>query len=121
SGRISPRRARSCAPWTTALTWARPRVCRAVASRGSASTASVRGTRRRGSSMPAPWARAAVVSCGRGLVWPWPRVAVAEADGNRTRLTRIPDHAGFEDREGHQPPERLHQELQPPERLHQEP
>src|SRR5690242_18653893 len=29
----------------------------------------------------------------------------AEADGNRTRLTRMPGHTGFEDREGHQPPE----------------
>jgi hypothetical protein len=28
---------------------------------------------------------------------------VAEADGNRTRLTRMPGHSGFEDREGHQP------------------
>src|SRR5690349_14810137 len=32
---------------------------------------------------------------------------MAEADGNRTRLTRIPGHTGFEDREGHQPPEHL--------------
>jgi hypothetical protein len=30
-------------------------------------------------------------------------VAVAEADGNRTRLARIPGHTGFEDREEHQP------------------
>ena len=35
-------------------------------------------------------------------------VQVAEADGNRTRLTRIPGHTGFEDREGHQAPKRLH-------------
>jgi hypothetical protein len=32
---------------------------------------------------------------------------LAEADGNRTRLARVPGHTGFEDREGHQPPERL--------------
>src|SRR5450759_140356 len=35
-------------------------------------------------------------------------VRMAEADGNRTRLTRIPGHTGFEDREGHQAPVRLH-------------
>jgi hypothetical protein len=34
-------------------------------------------------------------------------VLVAEADGNRTRLTRIPGHIGFEDRGEHQLPERL--------------
>ena len=32
------------------------------------------------------------------------RRGVAEADGNRTRLARIPDHDGFEDRGGHQAP-----------------
>jgi len=32
---------------------------------------------------------------------------VAEADGNRTRLTEILGHTGFEDREGHQAPTRL--------------
>lgn len=32
---------------------------------------------------------------------------MAEADGNRTRLTRFPGHAGFEDREVHQQPKRL--------------
>ena len=36
---------------------------------------------------------------------------MAEADGNRTRLTRLPGHTGFEDREEHQPPERLLQHL----------
>lgn len=35
-------------------------------------------------------------------------VWVAEADGNRTRQTRMPGHTGFEDREGHQAPIRLH-------------
>jgi len=29
---------------------------------------------------------------------------LAEADGNRTRLTEILGHVGFEDREGHQAP-----------------
>ncbi|MCW2501744.1 MAG: hypothetical protein JWO79_28 [Actinomycetia bacterium] len=38
---------------------------------------------------------------------------MAEADGNRTRLARIPGHSGFEDREGHQPPERLHEHPKP--------
>jgi len=37
---------------------------------------------------------------------------LAEADGNRTRSTRIPGHTGFEDREGHQAPERLHVAIQ---------
>jgi hypothetical protein len=32
---------------------------------------------------------------------------LAEADGNRTRLARMPGHDSFEDCEGHQPPERL--------------
>src|SRR5947199_9703590 len=32
---------------------------------------------------------------------------MAEADGNRTRLTRVPGHIGFEDRGGHQAPTRL--------------
>src|SRR6478736_3021908 len=35
------------------------------------------------------------------------RTTLAEADGNRTRLTRMPGHTGFEDREGHQAPARL--------------
>ena len=35
------------------------------------------------------------------------RTPLAEADGNRTRLTRMPGHTGFEDREGHQAPSRL--------------
>src|ERR1035437_9218271 len=39
-------------------------------------------------------------------------VRMAEADGNRTRLTRIPGHTGFEDREGHQAPVRLHVTIQ---------
>ena len=34
-------------------------------------------------------------------------VRVAEADGNRTRLTEILGHYGFEDRGEHQLPERL--------------
>jgi hypothetical protein len=34
-------------------------------------------------------------------------VGVAEVDGNRTRLARVPGHTGVEDREGHQPPEHL--------------
>jgi hypothetical protein len=33
--------------------------------------------------------------------------ALAEADGNRTRLTEILGHVGFEDRGGHQTPRRL--------------
>jgi len=33
---------------------------------------------------------------------------LAEADGNRTRLTEILDHVGVEDRGGHQAPRRLH-------------
>ena len=32
---------------------------------------------------------------------------MAEADGNRTRLTEILGHVGFEDRGGHQTPRRL--------------
>ena len=32
---------------------------------------------------------------------------MAEADGNRTRLTEILGHVGFEDRGGHQAPLRL--------------
>jgi len=35
---------------------------------------------------------------------------VAEADGNRTRLTGILGHADFEDQEGHQAPRRLREE-----------
>jgi hypothetical protein len=35
------------------------------------------------------------------------KALVAEADGNRTRLTEILGHTGFEDREGHQAPTRL--------------
>src|SRR3954453_18576147 len=34
-------------------------------------------------------------------------VPLAEADGNRTRLTEVLGHVGFEDRGGHQLPERL--------------
>ena len=34
--------------------------------------------------------------------------AVAEADGNRTRQAEILGFTGFEDREGHQAPVRLH-------------
>ena len=33
---------------------------------------------------------------------------MAEADGNRTRLAELLGHVGFEDREGHQAPVRLH-------------
>src|SRR4029453_13918499 len=43
SGWISPRRARSWTATTTSFTTARPRVDDAATSRGSASTASVRG------------------------------------------------------------------------------
>lgn len=32
---------------------------------------------------------------------------MAEADGNRTRLARIPGHNSVEDCGGHQPPEHL--------------
>jgi hypothetical protein len=35
---------------------------------------------------------------------------MAEADGNRTRLTEMLGHVGFEDRGGHQAPLRLHEE-----------
>jgi hypothetical protein len=33
---------------------------------------------------------------------------LAEADGNRTRQAEVLDFTGFEDREGHQAPVRLH-------------
>jgi hypothetical protein len=36
-----------------------------------------------------------------------PDVALAEADGNRTRQAEILGFTGFEDREGHQAPVRL--------------
>ncbi len=36
---------------------------------------------------------------------------VAEADGNRTRLTEILGHVGVEDRGGHQAPRHLHREM----------
>lgn len=39
----------------------------------------------------------------------------AEADGNRTRLPEILGHLGFEDREGHQAPTRLHRPYRLPE------
>lgn len=44
--------------------------------------------------------------------WFWSRSraggdVVAEADGNRTRLTEVLGHVGFEDRGGHQAPIRL--------------
>ena len=39
---------------------------------------------------------------------------LAEADGNRTRLTEILGHVGFEDRGGHQTPRRLPADLLPP-------
>ena len=49
SGAISPARARCCASTTADLTRSRPRTSAAFVSRGSASTLSVRGMRRRGS------------------------------------------------------------------------
>jgi hypothetical protein len=43
-----------------------------------------------------------------------PLPELAEADGNRTRLTEILGHVGFEDRGGHQAPLRLpHSDILP--------
>src|SRR3712207_74277 len=40
-----------------------------------------------------------------------PAYRLAEADGNRPRLTEVLDHVGVEDRGAHQAPRRLHREI----------
>src|SRR4029453_4777425 len=113
SGWISPRRARSWTATTTSFTTARPRVDDAATSRGSASTASVRGMLRRLSAArpaapPPPGRRGGrgrqAGGRGGGFFAPYPPPGppsprlpgvVAEGDGNRTRLARLPGHSGF--------------------------
>ncbi len=86
SGANAPRRTRSWASATARRTRSRPNRSAAATSRGSASSASVRGTRR----------LASVIG--------W---SPTEAYGNRTHPAGIPDRIGVEDREGHQAPARL--------------
>ena len=97
AGLMAPERARSWARATAALTSAAPSSSRAATRRGSASTTSVLGTWRRGSTI------ATLRRRSRPCPEPSPRGGGRESNPPTTRAPST----GFEDRGGHQAPGRL--------------